>query len=265
MSAPISENVENELEPITIDGAEQRSYAFEEAEIRSQGSGSRQRFTFRGYAAVFGQLSHELRALGGRTFRERVERGAFARTLQEDEIRLLINHEPRLLLGRTSSGTLRLGEDTRGLEVEDDLPNTSYARDYAELVERGDAGEMSFRFAPPAPRTESWAVENGSSIRSLRELKLREVSALTEPAAYPGTSAAIDAELRALAFGLDELRAGRQLSTASRAAITAAIDELNRLLAEADGGDGEAIVAAVPNVRRLRLELRERERELPAA
>ncbi len=261
MSAPISENVENELETIAIDGAEQRSYAFEDAEIRSQGSGSRQRFIFHGYAATFGELSHELRAIGGRTFRERLDRSAFDRTLKEDEIRCLVNHDPRLLLGRTSSGTLRLGTDTRGLEVEDDLPNTTYARDYAELVERGDAGEMSFRFFRPR---DSWGIENGERVRSLHEVGLREVSGLTEPAAYPGTSAAIDAELRALAFGLDELRAGRQLSTASRAAITAAIDELNRLLAEADGGDGEA-ATGVPNIRRRRLELRERELELRSA
>lgn len=251
------------LELLTVDGAEQRAYAFEDAEIRAQGSGSRQRFVFRGYAATFGRLSHELRAIGGRTFRERLDRAAFDRALREDEVRMLLNHEPRLLLGRTSSGTLRLGTDTRGLEVEDDLPNTSYARDYVELVERGDAGEMSFRFYRPR---DSWANENGETVRTLHDVGLREVSALTEPAAYPGTVAAVDAELRALAFGLEELRAGRQLSEASRLSIRSAISELERLLAEADGsGDAGGPASRSQNPRRLALELRERELGFNAA
>jgi len=220
-----------------------RAYELDGAEIRAQGSGSRQRFHFTGYAAPFGKLSRELQSARGK-FRERIEPKAFDAVLASGEdVRFLLNHEPRLLLGRTQSGTLELAAETRGLHVASTLPNTSYARDYAELVERGDASEMSFRFRPGR---ESWLQEGGERVRSIASVAfLREVSALTEPAAYADTEAAIELRhARTIAEAEEELRAGRTLSAENLAALKEAHAYIAGILERAgaaseEGDEGE--------------------------
>lgn len=244
-----------------MDVTETRSLAFEEAEIRAQGAGSRQRFTFEGYAATFGVLSNELRERGvnrGRPFRELVTGpDAVRSTLAEDDIRFLLNHEPRQLLGRTRSGTLELGADSRGLNVRSELPDTSYARDYAELVQRGDAGEMSFRFYKPR---DSWSVgEGGIAVRALESFRLREVSALTVPPAYPETTASVALEAaRALELAEDELRAGRVLSAENVSALEQLIADIQEILGRAGASSSSSGRSASLALLRRRLELRER-------
>lgn len=77
---------------------------------------------------------------------EIVKPGAFAGCLSGD-IRALIDHDTRLVLGRTKAGTLTLREDARGLYGtikinRDDADAMSlYAR-----VQRGDVDQCSFGF-----------------------------------------------------------------------------------------------------------------------
>lgn len=77
---------------------------------------------------------------------EIVKLGAFAGCLSGD-IRALIDHDTRLVLGRTKAGTLTLREDARGLYGtikinRDDADAMSlYAR-----VQRGDVDQCSFGF-----------------------------------------------------------------------------------------------------------------------
>ena len=77
---------------------------------------------------------------------EQVAPGAFRETLGGD-IRALANHDTRLVLGRTTTGTLTLREDDKGLfgtikmnEQDSDAMNL-YAR-----VQRGDVDQCSFGF-----------------------------------------------------------------------------------------------------------------------
>lgn len=133
--------------------------------------------TLAGHAAVFGQTAR----LPGHD--ERVGPGAFDAVLESPatDVRALFNHEPNLLLGRQSAGTLRMGTDSEGLEFEADLPDTTYARDLRELVERGDLTGASFAFIPGK---DSWDTVPGGRQRrthtSVRELI--DVSAVTFPA-----------------------------------------------------------------------------------
>lgn len=145
-----------------------------------------------GYAAVFGQKSDDL---GG--FREVIKRGAFKASIANgDDVRALIDHNPTMILGRTSAGTLQTKEDRHGLKVEIDPPDTQAARDLMTSIGRGDISQMSFQF-----RTieDSWRTVDGEELRELRQVDLIDVSAVTFPA-YPQT----DVALRSLEHWRDE-------------------------------------------------------------
>ena len=89
----------------------------------------------RGMAAVYNKPSRDL---GG--FREVILPGAFDHILERKykkmDVVALWNHDANQLLGRTSSGTLRLSSDERGLKYELDPPATTLARDLMTLVRR---------------------------------------------------------------------------------------------------------------------------------
>jgi uncharacterized protein len=139
-----------------------------------------------GYAAVFGALSEDL----GAGLREVIAPGAFTRTLREfPDILALVEHDTGKVLARTTNGTLRIAEDERGLSVEIDPANTSYARDLIELVRRGDVAGMSFRFKP-FPGGASLDMGQSPPLRTLHSVRLREVTVTVSPA-YPDTSVAL--------------------------------------------------------------------------
>lgn len=132
-----------------------------------------------GYAAVFDRPA--LIGSGPSRFLERVARGAFAKTIQEADIRLLVNHDPNHVLARTRSGTLRLSEDEIGLRVEAELDtaNDPEAAMWARRVERGDITQMSFGFEVIQER---WDLEADPPERTLLEVRLWDVSLVTFPA-----------------------------------------------------------------------------------
>lgn len=143
------------------------------------------RLSFRGRPWVYGQMSDDM---GG--WQEIIEPGAATRTLAATpDVRFLVNHDPNLLLGRTTSGTLTLSEDDQGGIAEADMADVSYARDLAVLIERGDLTQMSFGFWITS---DDWS----GNLHRVREFDLDggDVSAVTFPA-FPQTSS----ELRAYA------------------------------------------------------------------
>ncbi len=142
--------------------------------------------TIEGYAAKFNELSADL---GG--FRERIAPGAFARTLDEGaDVRALVDHDPSRIIGRTTAGTLELIEDATGLMVQIDPADTSVGRDLVESIRRGDINQMSFGFTI-ASEGDSWGTDaEGQMIRTLTDVDLWDVSAVTFPA-YPDTEIAV--------------------------------------------------------------------------
>ncbi len=137
-----------------------------------------------GYAAVFDRPSVDL---GG--FTEVIRAGAFRRTLLDAKhVRALYDHDSRQVLGRVGANTLRLAEDTRGLYFELDLPPTTYARDLAALVERGDVAGCSFAFRC-APGGDRWEQRDGALVRELVDVELSEITITANPA-YPDTEVA---------------------------------------------------------------------------
>lgn len=116
---------------------------------------------------------------------ESVAPGAFANTLGGD-IRALIDHETRLVLGRNKSGTLELREDSHGLWGRVKInPNDQDAVNLYERVKRGDVDQCSFGFDIVKEDTE--VRDDGSVHWTIREVKLYEVSVVTFPA-YTETS-----------------------------------------------------------------------------
>tara|TARA_R110000764_G_scaffold34641_2_gene77279 strand:+ start:539 stop:1126 length:588 start_codon:yes stop_codon:yes gene_type:complete len=135
-----------------------------------------------GYAAVFDQLSEDL---GG--FKEKINKRAFDKVLQNDVVALL-NHDSNIVFGRTSSGTLKLSVDERGLVSEITMPNTQAAKDTIELMKRGDISKMSFGFYVDE---DEWKESERGFVREVKEVKrLTDVSLVTTPA-YPQTTAAV--------------------------------------------------------------------------
>ncbi len=155
-----------------------------EVEARAKGS----EMWVEGYAAVFEKRSGNL---GG--FVEKVRNTAFTKTVKEADVRALWNHDPQYVLGRSGAGTLQLSVDTNGLYYRSLLPNTSYARDLAELLERRDVRESSFTFFKVKDAWElAYDIEGfeseGYPQRSLVEVGLIDVAPVTFPAYEDATS-----------------------------------------------------------------------------
>jgi Escherichia/Staphylococcus phage prohead protease len=130
-----------------------------------------------GYAAVFGKPSQDL---GG--FTESVRPGAFTRSLASPAgILALYDHDTRSILGRVGAGTLRLMEDTRGLQFEIDLPDTTVGKDLSVLIQRGDIAGASFAFTTPKGG-DHWSLRDGDPHRELLDVDLREITVTANPA-----------------------------------------------------------------------------------
>lgn len=135
-----------------------------------------------GYAAVFNSP-----AAIDEWFTEEIEPGAFARSISDNDIRALFNHNWDKVLGRTKSGTLQLSEDERGLKFEVELPDTSTARDLVASMARGDINQCSFGFYPTE---ETWNYDVEPAHRKLNEVELYEISVVSIPA-YDDTEASL--------------------------------------------------------------------------
>ena len=133
-----------------------------------------------GYAAMFDTWAD----IGG-WFRESIRPGAFSKTIQEADIRALWNHDQNYVLGRNKAKTLRLWEDSKGLAVEIDPVQTTWAADLLASMKRGDVNQMSFGFE--MIRQE---VNYARDERTLLEVKLYDVSVVTMPA-YATTTAQV--------------------------------------------------------------------------
>ena len=215
----------------TVDGVETRQWS-QEFELRQLPNG-KTRFT--GYAAVFNSDSEPL------PFTERILPGAFDKTLRSrNNIKMYLNHDSTLVLASTRAKTLKLSTDQKGLYSETDLPDTTYARDLAVMMERGDVDSMSFGFSVPR-NGDRWN-EDGS-VRELREVRLHEVSVVTGFPAYRATSAQIrsidllaektGADADKLAHALTMLENGKELNDDDAALLSDAVTKLRATPADA--------------------------------
>jgi HK97 family phage prohead protease len=190
---------------------ERRSLAIDEVESavpllavesRSEDDGTEREYVV-GYAAKFGVLSLDLG-----DFVERIDPGAFGIVAERRgrrrplETRALWNHDPNYPLARYP-GTLRMTVDEVGLRYEFPVPDTTYGRDIASNIRAGIVKGSSFSFTVPSGG-DSWAVEDGRSVRTIQRIdSLLDVGPVTFPA-YP------DADVKVAQRSFDHFRQERQ-------------------------------------------------------
>lgn len=141
--------------------------------------------TISGYAAIFGRET----VIAGE-FREKLDRGCFARTLREKpDVLAILNHDYDRLLGRTSSGTLSLQEDNIGLYFNlEPNPDTPDGMTAIGNVGRQDIRGASFGFRVRAERWEDGG--NRLPLRIIEDVDLYEIT-LTPIPAYKDTTAVL--------------------------------------------------------------------------
>lgn len=135
-----------------------------------------------GYAQVYGTYADLS------TYVETFAPNAFDSVLADPatDVRAFYQHDSAMLLGRQSSGTLKLWTDSTGLGYELDLPKTSYANDVRELAARGDLSGMSIGFRPDK---QTWSKLGNRDLRTHTSVgALIEISPVSVPA-YGSTTA----------------------------------------------------------------------------
>lgn len=156
----------------------------EDAEMRATTQDGKRYIS--GLAVVFNSRSVNL---GG--FTEIIDERALDEADMTDVV-ALFNHDPNHVLGRSSSGTLKLKKTSRGLEYTIELPDTQVARDLYTSIERGDVRGSSFAFnVKPGGSDWSQDPDDGGYVRTVKKMKrVLDVSPVTYPA-YPETDTGI--------------------------------------------------------------------------
>lgn len=169
-----------------------------------------------GWAAKYNVWSKPIPLPSGRgAFHELIEPGTFTRALaSKPDVLGLLEHDVSKCFARTSSGTMTLSDDGRGLRFDvPELPKKGIGPQIKEALKRGDLRGCSFRFGINQPGGDKWGVERvgGAEVAvcRLRDIRISDVSLVSWPA-YPETEVHIRAEwtLRSLDAWINEQRRG---------------------------------------------------------
>jgi HK97 family phage prohead protease len=164
-----------------FEGAERR-FAVNEMKVEKRAEGDAESFVVEGYAALFNAPTE----ISG-WFREEILPGAFDDVLTDD-VRALFNHDPNQILARTTSKTLEIGVDEKGLWYRFTIPERSFAKDLADAIASGDVSQSSFAFR--AKETNWVYIKDELETRQIVKVeRLYDVSPVTYPA-YADTTVA---------------------------------------------------------------------------
>ena len=131
-------------------------------------------------------------------FIERICKGAFKKALgRNDNVRLLLNHDPERDLGGTKDGNLELTEDNIGLHARAVITDP----DVVQKARNGDLVGWSFGFFDR--EVEQKRDEDGFPLRDVLDMDLEEVSILdkSHTPAYDGTLVAVRSEENSVFYG----------------------------------------------------------------
>ncbi len=202
---------------------ERRSFSTDDMELRTTSDGG---LRFEGYASVT-EAPYEVGP-----FTETFARGAFKRCLNDNpDVCLLINHEG-LPLARTSSGTLTLREDSRGLKVQADLdPSDPDVASLVPKMRRGDLTEMSFAFRAT---DDEWSDHDTKRLVRSATIHRGDVSMVTR-----GANSATGATIRSVIEEMEQ-RSGKTISKATAERLERIKKEAEELLSKPEEEAAEA-------------------------
>ena len=78
-------------------------------------------------------------------FTEEIQRSALSEADMSD-VRILFNHDPNLIIGRTKSGTATVGTDETGMWYRASIPDSPTGQNLVEALKRGDIDQSSWSF-----------------------------------------------------------------------------------------------------------------------
>jgi HK97 family phage prohead protease len=139
-----------------------RSVDFRATNDSTNGDG----LTLEGYAAVF-DTDTEIRSWEG-NFLERIQRGAFRKTIREKTPVMQFDHGSHPMIGSIPLGVVEsLSEDDQGLFVRGRLSDNWLVQPVRDAIASGAVSGMSFRFDVVR---DAWADVNGKKITDVDEL-----------------------------------------------------------------------------------------------
>ena len=150
-----------------------------------------------GYVNSVERKSRPLMSRMGK-FVERICKGAFKRSLdRDDNVQLLLNHDPSRVLASTKDGNLELTEDNIGLRARATITDPEVIK----KARNGDLTGWSFGFMDRD--VEQTRDEYNMPLRNVRDLDLKEVSLLdrSKTPAYDGTLISVRADESEMFYG----------------------------------------------------------------
>ena len=179
-------------------------------------------------------------------FIERICKGAFFNALKRnDNVRILLNHDPSRDLGGQKDGNLELREDSIGLHAHAVITDP-------DVVKKARAGELvgwSFGFYD---RDVNYSKdENGYPLREVRDLDLEEVSILdnTKSPAYEGTLISVRDDEPALMFAeafTDEINI-REVEEVAETTAEEVQTQASEPVKQIDYGEWEQLITDMKN------------------
>ena len=166
-------------------GFEKRVIPANNLEVRKSDDNKR---TISGLGIVYGQVTRLWDDLY-----EVIHPGAASKVLGADpDIRSAFNHSPNWILGRTKAGTLELEETKEGVTYRATPPETSWAKDLQESIDRKDIDGSSFTFFVEPQDEKITKREDGTYLREIFTFGgIGEIGPVSYPA-YEGTKAYVD-------------------------------------------------------------------------
>ena len=144
------------------------------------------------------------------------------------DVYLMVGHNPDNVLGRAGVN-MRLEKDETGLFFEAELPNTQYARDWYNLVERGIVDGMSFAFESDGDTWE-YASKEEKAIGKLDKRTINNITKLWEITitpfpAYEEASVVAKSDTRAEEQGEKTEQSGDEANTEAAEKARAGLEQ----------------------------------------
>jgi HK97 family phage prohead protease len=168
-------------------------------EVRSAVDGDSVRLT--GLAHRYG-VETRISLPFGKTVREIIRKGAFGKAVRaRQDTKLLANHDPSLIMARTTNGGLVLRDTDVGLRITATVPRDNITSGYLDAIADGRITQMSFAMSGI---TDNWiGVNETEAISEIVDIDTLWDTSLVVFPQYKGTSVAVERSTRSRRVPID--------------------------------------------------------------